>query len=76
MSILERYANFHAKKLGANNVKIARFHWSRKSRDSCPTSSESFLKLEIAMLEIGNLTPVEFPRTILQPVSSVVKNAI
>ena len=39
MSILERYANFYAKKLGANNVKIARFHWSRKSRDSCPTSS-------------------------------------
>ena len=39
MSILERYANFYAKKLGTNNVKIARFHWSRKSRDSCPTSS-------------------------------------
>ena len=37
---------------------------------------ESFLKLKIAMLEIGNLTPVEIPRTILQPVSSVVKNAI
>ena len=34
-----RYANFYAKNLGANNVKITRFHWSRKSRDSCPTSS-------------------------------------
>ena len=39
MSILVRYANFCAKKLCKNNAKIARFHWSRKSRDSCPTSS-------------------------------------
>ena len=33
--------SFMQKKFGANNVKITRFHWSRKSRDSCPTSSES-----------------------------------
>ena len=34
-----RCANFCVKKLCKNNAKIARFHWSRKSRDSCPTSS-------------------------------------
>ena len=39
MSILVRYVNFCVKKLCKNNAKIARFHWSRKSRDSCPTSS-------------------------------------
>ena len=31
--------SFMQKKFGANNFKITRFHWSRKSRDSCPTSS-------------------------------------
>ena len=46
MSILVRYANFYAKNLGANNVKITRFHWSRKSRDSCPASSVTSSALE------------------------------
>ena len=35
-----RYANFCVKKLYKNNAKIARFRWTRKSRDSCPTSSD------------------------------------
>ena len=54
--------------------------FSRKHVHKLPLQSlftsigvESFLKLKIAMLEIGNLTPVELSRTILQPVSSVVK---
>ena len=38
LSILVRYANFCVKKLCKNNAKIARFHWTRQSRDSCPTS--------------------------------------
>ena len=39
MSILVRYANFYVKNLRKNNDKMTQFHWSRKSRDSCPTSS-------------------------------------
>ena len=40
MSILVHYANFYVKNLRKNNDKMTQFHWSRKSRDSCPTSSE------------------------------------
>ena len=39
LSSLVRYANFYVKKHRKNSVKMTRFHWSRKSRDSCPTSS-------------------------------------
>ena len=39
LSILVRYANFYVKSLRKSNDKITQFHWSRKSRDSCPTSS-------------------------------------
>ena len=38
LSVLVRYANFYVKNLRKNNDKITQFHWSRKSRDSCPTS--------------------------------------
>ena len=41
-----RYVNFCVKKPCKNNAKIARFHWSRKSRDSCPTSSDIVKKSE------------------------------
>ena len=34
-----RYANFYVKNLRKNNDKMTQFHWSRKSRDGCPTSS-------------------------------------
>ena len=43
LSILVRYANFYVKNLRKNNEKMTQFHWSRKSRDSCPTSSEQGL---------------------------------
>ena len=49
MSILVRYANFCAKKLRKNNVKMTRFHWSRKSRDSCPTSSGPYPNLRAVL---------------------------
>ena len=39
MSILVRYGNFYVKNHLKNNDKMTQFHWSRKSRDSCPTSS-------------------------------------
>ena len=35
-SVLVRYVNFFVKKLRENNIKVARFHWSRNTRDSCP----------------------------------------
>ena len=34
-----RYANFFVKNPRKGKVKMTRFDWSRKSRDSCPTSS-------------------------------------
>ena len=40
LSILVRYANFNVKNLRKNNDQMTQFHWSRKSRDSCPTSSD------------------------------------
>ena len=40
LSILVRYANFYVKNLRTKNDKMTQFHWSRKSRDSCPTSSD------------------------------------
>ena len=43
LSILVRYANFYVKNLRKNNDKMTQFHWSRKSRDSCPTSSGSYI---------------------------------
>ena len=39
LSISVRYANFCVKKLRKNNAEIAQFYWSKKSRDSCPSSS-------------------------------------
>ena len=45
MSILVCYANFYVKNLRKNNDKLTQFHWSRKSRDSCPTSSEQHLSI-------------------------------
>ena len=33
------YVNFYAKNSRTNNAKITRFHWSRKSRNTCPISS-------------------------------------
>ena len=38
LSILVRYANFYVKNLRKNNDKMTQFHWSIKSRDSCPTN--------------------------------------
>lgn len=39
LSILARYKKIYVKNLRKNNVKMTQFHWSRNSRDSCPTSS-------------------------------------
>ena len=49
MSILVRYANFYVKNLRKNNDKMTQFHWSRKSRDSCPTSSAQRNNLHIEL---------------------------
>ena len=46
MSILVRYANFYVKNLRKNNDKMTQFHWSRKSRDSCPTSGRTFMSYQ------------------------------
>ena len=55
LSILVCYANFYVKNLRTNNDKMTQFHWSRKSRDSCPTSSGStaFVMFLVSFLYTG-----------------------
>ena len=40
------YVKFYFENLRKTNLKMARFHWSRNSRDSCPTSSDLTLNFE------------------------------
>ena len=40
------YVKFYFENLRKTNLKMARFHWSRNSRDSCPTSSGQMVILK------------------------------